>query len=167
MGARGEQPLEQLLGLGDPPRECIVVGQPEAAGQERTLRSGQAVGAGLGVVAKHEAIPDQVLLDGGDGGHDAWIGRGQEAEVRNQQHAGVQRVAAVRLREGSDARIEAALADLGMDALAERVDVRQHGAALVPPMPSSSMTRAARSTATQAMTLEWVKWRRPPPTSQN
>src|SRR5262245_61081610 len=167
MVARGEQALEQVLGLGDPARERVVVGQPEAAGEERPLRPGQPVGAGLGAVAKHEAVPDQVLLDGGDGGQDPWIRRGQEAEVRKQQHAGVQRVAAVRLREGSDARIEAARADLGVDALAERVDVRQHGAALVPPMPSSSMTRAARSTATQAMTLEWVKWRRPPPTSQN
>src|SRR4051812_44499467 len=37
-----EQALEQLLGLGLPPGERVIVSQPEAAGEERALVARQA-----------------------------------------------------------------------------------------------------------------------------
>ena len=45
------------------PGERVVVGQPEAARQERALGSRQPVGAAVGLVAEHEAVAQQVLLD--------------------------------------------------------------------------------------------------------
>ena len=41
----------------------IIVGQPEAAGQEGALARRQAVHPGLGLIAQHQALEDQPLLD--------------------------------------------------------------------------------------------------------
>jgi hypothetical protein len=80
-----------------------------------------------------------VLLDRGDGALDPRIGGGEEAEVRDDQHARVHGVAAVGLGEGIHPGVEPALADLLVDALAQRAQVGQRSRARSLPGVSSSM----------------------------
>src|SRR4029079_9453412 len=58
-GSQRQEPLEELLGPPHATSEGIVVGKPEAAGQERALRAGQAVDLVLRRVTAHEPIAHQ------------------------------------------------------------------------------------------------------------
>ena len=73
------------------------------------------------MVALHEAIDEQVALDGFDRADDARIVGGQEAHEREHQAAGVELGRAVVLREGTDGRVVALLADLAMHVVAQVV----------------------------------------------
>jgi len=91
----------------------------------------QPVDAGFRRVPEHESVAQESFLDRGYRADHPWIPGGQKPEVGDDQHARVERVTAVRLRERADLGIEAALAHLGADSLAERRQVRQHPAPLL------------------------------------
>ena len=86
----------------------------------------------------------------------------QEADQRHHQQLRVERVGAVVLDERFARRVEALAADVGVDRVAQRAPLVQRP--LQPACCSTALT--ARSNATQAITLEWVKCRRGPRTSQ-
>ena len=124
--AHGQQPLEQPHRVAGPADQAQRVHQPEAAGQEGSLGTGQAVDAclrlragGLGV-PEHQAAADQLALDGRHRGHDPRVVRRQEADLRDQQHRRVQRGAAVVLGERAAPGVIAFLAHLGVDLVAHR-----------------------------------------------
>src|SRR6185369_16324788 len=81
--AQRQESLEELLRLGHAAGEGVVVGQPEAAGQERTLRAWEAVDLVLGLVPEHEPVAQQGPLDRPDGALNARILRRQEPGVRD------------------------------------------------------------------------------------
>ena len=71
----------------------MIVGEPEAAGEERALARRQPVARPRRVVAQHEAVLDQLALDRRDRADDARIVGRQEADQRDQQQARVQLLA--------------------------------------------------------------------------
>jgi len=86
--AEGEQPLERRSGFVVSTGECVVVGEPERAGQERTLARWQSVGGVVGLrVAVDEPVLAQLSLDRGNRSGHTWIIRRQEPDERHhQQH---------------------------------------------------------------------------------
>ncbi len=119
---QGQQPFEQLLGLAHPPRQRVVVGEPEGAGQEGALTSGQPVHGTVlgGRVAQYEAVLHELTFDGAHRADDPRIRRGQEADQRHVQQGGVQLGGAVELREGVAVGVEAPDADLVVDLGSQR-----------------------------------------------
>ena len=103
----------------------------------------------------------QVALDRRDGAEDARVGRRQEADQRQQQQAGVELLRTVGLHEAAALGVEAARQTSSW--MSSRMS-RQRSSG--PGRPNSSALLIARSKATQAITLEWVKCSRPPRTSQ-
>ena len=120
-----QEALEQRFRVGEATHHRVVVDEPEAADQECGLVAGQAVDAGVGRVAVDEAVAGQPALDRGDRRQHARIVGRQEAHVRDQQHARVERVGAVRLRERADALVVPARQQVGADVLAQRAPARQ------------------------------------------
>ena len=106
------------MGLVVPAEQRVVVGQPEGAGQERAFAGGQPVVRRSAVVAIHEAVPQQVLFDSGDGAAHARVGRGEETDQRDHQETGVEEFRAERLDEGADFGVEAVAANAVVDRLA-------------------------------------------------
>ena len=162
--AQADEPVEHGMGVVVAADQVETVRHPERAGQEGALVAGEPVDCPgvLGAVAQHEAVLGEPPLDGLDGGAHPLVGGGQEAHERDHEEAGVERVGPVVLREGPDLCVVALGAHLLVDAVAQLAPLVERGR----PAPNSSMVRTARSTATQAMTLEWVKCRRGPRTSQ-
>ena len=119
--AKVEQALEELAGVVLPPEQRQAVGQPERAGQERTLATGQAVDlTGVGrSVAEDEVAFHQLPLDGLHGGPDPWIGGRQEADQRDHQQAGIEAIRPVVLRERALGGVEPLVTHLVMDLLAD------------------------------------------------
>ena len=161
--AQVEQAIEELAGIVLAAEQGQAVGQPERAGQERPLAAGQPVDvAGVdGPVAEDEVTLHQLPLDGLDGGPHPGVRGREEPHQGDHQQAGVQLVRAVVLGE-------APLSTLNpwshtWSWISWRM-ARQRSTG--PSVPYSSTVRMARSMATHAITLEWVKWRRGPRTSQ-
>ena len=100
-----------------PALEEVVVGEPERAGQERTLAARQTVDLAEAVarVPQDEAVGAQVAFDRGNRAHDTRVGRGEEADEGDHQQAGVELGAAERLGEGLAVGVVAVVADLGVD----------------------------------------------------
>ena len=122
----------------------------------------QAVAGILGLVAQHEfPLDQQPLLDRPQRSLNARIVGREKADHRDQQQARVEPLGAVGLHEAVEFAIEPALADFGMDFVGDR-------APAPPPLrgASAALHCAARSNATQAITLEWTKCCGPPRTSQ-
>ena len=140
-----------------PAHEGVVVSQPEAAGQESALRAGEAVSSILGVVTKHESIPQQILLDRRDGSADPRVLRRQESEVRNEQQAGIQGFAAIRLGKPADLGVEPALTDSSWIRGRVSEGGEPGGVLHRRRCRTPRWRRADRSNATQAITFEWVK----------
>ena len=92
----------------------------------------------------------------------ARIVAGEEAHERDHQHRSVELTATEALRERADLRVEALRAYLGVDLVAQRAPVVDRARR----SPACSTIAIARSNATQHNTLEWVKCRAPPRTSQ-
>src|SRR5512147_203541 len=115
-----EQPFEQFLRILDPANHGVVVGQPKGASEEGSLRTGETIGAVRGVIAKHKAISEEMLLDCRYGAPHSRIAAWEESDARNHQHTRIESLAAVRLRKRSHSLVEAALADLGVDSLPKR-----------------------------------------------
>jgi len=62
--AAREQTIEQLSGFRVASLQYVVVDEPEAACEKRSLARGKAIGDILGLVAQHEfSIDQQLLLD--------------------------------------------------------------------------------------------------------
>src|SRR5690349_9428807 len=90
--AQRQQALEKLAGLLHAPLQDVVVRQPEAAGQKGSLSGRQAVNDLSGVVTHDETVDEKAPLDCLDRSDDARVGRGQEADERQQQEARVERL---------------------------------------------------------------------------
>src|SRR5215831_2964302 len=86
-----EQPLEQFLGFRHSPLEGVIVGQPEAACQERALVTGEAVESEFRGISSDEAAAQELLFNCAHCGYHAGIAGWQEADERNRQHAGIER----------------------------------------------------------------------------
>ena len=104
------------------PDHVQAVHQPERAGQEGALPPGQPVDRAVvgGAVAQDEPVVHELALHGFDGAHHPRVARREEAHQRDHEHAGVELVGAVVLREGADLVVVALLADLGEDVVAQR-----------------------------------------------
>lgn len=61
--AQARKPLEEAPRIVEATEEDIGIRQPESAGQEGAFTRRQAVPAGAGVVAQHEAVAQQTALD--------------------------------------------------------------------------------------------------------
>jgi hypothetical protein len=84
------------------------------------------VDAVRGVVAEHETVAQVRLLDRRDRPADPRVRGGEETNVWDQQHARIEGVAAIILGEGAHPRVEATLADLLVDPLAQGAQVGKH-----------------------------------------
>src|SRR5690554_6376583 len=118
--AQRQKTLEQRACLRDAPLQGVVVGEPEAAGQEGAFSRRQAVHAVLRAVAQDEAVHQELALDRGHRAEDARIVGRQEAHDRYKQEARIELLASEALREGVAAAVEALFADRGVHALAQR-----------------------------------------------
>src|SRR5262249_33010705 len=105
--------------------------QPEGACDESAFRSGKTISTLRGIIAKHKAVPHEMLLYCCDRPLHPGIGGWEESKVRNHQHTRIESFAAIRLGERSHPRVEAAPADLRVDSIPQRVEVRQHLLALI------------------------------------
>src|SRR5262249_43253671 len=120
------------LGLGGATCEGIVACQPKGACDESAFRSGKTIRTVRRVIAKHKAVPHEMLLYCRDRTQHPRIGGREESKVRNHQHTRIESFAAIRLSECSHSRVEAALADLRVDSIPQRGEVRQDLLALIP-----------------------------------
>jgi len=118
--AHVEHPLEERSRLLVPTLQREAVREPTTARQERALTTGHAVDVGLGVVAADESVDRQPFLDRGDRAGDPRVGRRQEPDQGHHQDACVKRLGPVRLRERAEVVVEALVADLRVDLLAQR-----------------------------------------------
>src|SRR4029078_4450178 len=118
-----QEALEQSNGVGAATQKDVIVGQPEAAREKRGFPLGQTVVSLGAVVAKHETVDDQALLHKLDGAANAWIARRQEADERNEQHAGVGKLRPVRLNEGVHTGVEGFRTNVGVDLVAHLAPV--------------------------------------------
>src|SRR5690348_8937952 len=116
-----EQPLEEPAGVVTPAHEHVVVSEPEAAGEERSLARGQAIIGGGTIVAEHQAVDDEPLLDLFDGAAHARIVRRQESDQWNHEQARIEQLRAVRLDERAHFAVEPLLTDLVVNSLPQRV----------------------------------------------
>ena len=125
--------------------------EPERAGEELPLVARQAVVGLRGRVARDEAVAAQLAPDRVDRPGHALVVAGQEADERDVEHARVQLLRAVVLRERAPLGVVAALAHLGVDLVA---DARQRSSGAS--SSNRSASRTARSNTTHAMTFEYV-----------
>ena len=119
--AQTDQPVEKLTGVVRPAQQRQAVTEPERAGQEGPLPSGEAVHVPrlVRVVPQHEPAFDELALDGLDGAPDTWVVSGQEAHERDHEQTGVELVGAVVLGERTLFDVEALVADLVVDLVAD------------------------------------------------
>lgn len=84
--------LEQGAALVLAALEEQIVGQPEAAGEERALATGQPVDLAEAVtaVAADEAVVALLAPDGGHGADHARVTSGQEPDQGDEQEPGVE-----------------------------------------------------------------------------
>jgi hypothetical protein len=82
-----KQPLEELLRFRLPSLECVVIGEPEAARQKRTLVAWKAVQPEFRGVSQDEAVAHELRFDRMDRRHHSGIVGRQEADERNCQDA--------------------------------------------------------------------------------
>lgn len=113
--AQRQQAVEQTLGLLAASDGDVGVREPEAAGQEDAFTGFEPVIGDFRVVAAYEAVDEQVPFDRLDSPDISWIARRDEADLGEQQQAGVERLLAKGRPEGVAHRIEATVAHLGMD----------------------------------------------------
>ena len=114
--AQREQPLEQAPRVVVAAEQHVVVGQPEAAGEERAFAGGQSVVGRVAVVAQHEAVDEQVLLDRRDrAAHARIVGR-QKADERNDAAGSASSsFDPYACTNALSSRVEAVRADVGVD----------------------------------------------------
>ena len=159
-----EQPLEDLEGLVPPAHQDEVVGEPERSKQEGALAWREPVDAVvLASVAYRRTKPST--------SSSRWIAStvptirgssgGQEADQGSISRLASSWLGAVVLGEASSRSFEPLVAHVGVDLVASCASGRP-----VRPGRTPRPICTARSKATQAMTFEWVKWRRGPRTSQ-
>lgn len=74
---RGDEPPEQRTRFLDASLQHVIVGKPEAAGEEGPRARRQVIGGRAGVVSQHEAVPQKMLLDRRDGPHHPRVGGGR------------------------------------------------------------------------------------------
>ena len=137
--AEGQQPLEELAGIVVAARASIrqSANQNEQARKapSRPVQPVDLAGVG-GPVAEHEAALDQLPLDRLDGSPDPRIGGRQEVHQRDHQQAGVELVGPVVLGERSLVGVEALVADLVVDLLADRLPAFDRALERRTPRPS-------------------------------
>jgi|SRR6516164_4142594 len=124
--AAREQAFEQVAGLRIAPLQNVIGHQPKAARQKRAFALRQPVGGIVGLVAQNEfAIDQEFVFDRAKCSLDAWIGRGKEADQRNQQQTRIEALEAIGLHEAIKLRIETTLTDFGVNLVGD----------LTPPLP--------------------------------
>src|SRR5438067_933305 len=107
-----KEALEDAPALFGSALENEVVGEPEAAREKNAFARRQAVAYRVGVIAAHETIDHEALLDRGEGADDAGIARRKKTDERNEQGCGIDLWALIGLYKGADLRAEASGADL-------------------------------------------------------
>src|SRR5690606_30708336 len=104
----------------EPALHDIGVHQPERAGEERAFTPADAVVHLLGRIAQHEAVLYEFSLDSLDRAGDARIISGKNSDLWNEKQGGIERIAAIVLDEGVAPGVEAVVADVAMDLVADR-----------------------------------------------
>ena len=158
--AKPEEAKEQLPGILQPAHQGIIVGEPEAAGEEGALPLGQPVQAAVGLIAQDQPIDQEPALDRRHRLDETRIFGGQEADDGQQQQAGIEAPRAIGLDEMPAPRVQGVTTDLAVDTVAQPS-----------PMPARrridiEANRRRGRKATQGRTLEWVKCCGLPRTSQ-
>ena len=97
----------------------IGVGQPEAAGEERAFFAADPIIDLVGRITQHEAVVDKAPLDRLDRADRARVVDRQEANLRDEEEARVQGLAAIILHEAAALGVEAVFADIGVDRVAQ------------------------------------------------
>src|SRR6267142_1408864 len=82
-----EEALEERAGLGPPPLQGQIVGEPERARQKRPFARREPVQVRRRLVARHQPIAREMLPDGLDGPEHARIHRRKKSDERNDQKA--------------------------------------------------------------------------------
>src|SRR5262245_56283157 len=95
------------------------VGQPERAREEGAFAGRQAVDVRLGLVARHEAVGDQMLPDGPHGTEHPRIAGREKADEGNHEETRVEELGSVGLDEGPQLGVVAVPADVCMNHVAE------------------------------------------------
>ena len=118
---KGQEPFEEGARVVDSPEQRVCVAEPKAAREKCSFASRQTVDilARTRRVAVHEREAHQLLLDRRDRSTNARIIGGKEADLRDQEEAGVKLSPPIRLDEGLSLRIEAPFEHFGMNALAQ------------------------------------------------
>src|SRR5204863_1978122 len=114
-----QQPLHQVTRLLQVAGDRQGRNEPERAGEEGAFLTGEAVVCLLGEVPQHEAVLGEPVRDRRDGGAQALVLAGKEAEDRRQQRRGVEGLGLVVLAQ--DASGGAVLEDVPADLLGGRV----------------------------------------------
>ena len=86
------QSIEDALGLGPPPLQRQIVGEPERARQEPPLAPGQPVdlvGVFIDCVPANKAVAVELAPNGIDGTGHPVVGRREEPDQRYEQKAGI------------------------------------------------------------------------------
>ena len=113
--AQGDQSLEQLARLTDPPVERQRADEPERAGEELSLVARQPVVRDGRRVAGDESVTAELARDRVDGVRDALVAPGQEPDQRDVEHTRVELLRPVVLRERAAPGVVALLTDLAVD----------------------------------------------------
>ena len=155
VGERRRSRCEQRARLVAAAEHAQVVGQPEAAGEERALARRQAVDRLVRAVAQHQAVDRELALDRRDGGH-ARADRRPAGSRSAGSAAGWRRAPPSRstARSSRACGVEAARADVGVDARAQLAPALDRpGEAEVLGHLHAAVERHP------AITFECVKWR--------
>ena len=141
---------KQLLAQLPRPVELADLAQrrdePERADRERALLPLKPVVGLLGAVAKHHSVDRQLVGDREHrGSHARVLGR-KEANERDQQHRGVQRLRPVVLDEDA-ALVDPVLADVGLDLIGDRLPAAGEVARRRASRPGARRGRARPSTS--------------------
>src|SRR5690606_40123673 len=99
---------------------AIGIREPEAAYEKRAFLAGEAIVGFVGAIAKNQAVCDKFPFDRFDRAAEAWILRGQEPDLSDQQEGGVERRPVVVLDESIATGVVTPLQDLRMGLLADR-----------------------------------------------
>src|SRR5690606_36983805 len=99
---------------------AIGIREPEAAYEKRAFLAGEAIVGFVGAIAKNQAVFDEFPFDRFDRAAEAWILRGQEPDLSDQQEGGVEGRSVVVLDESVAGRVVTSLQNLGVNLIADR-----------------------------------------------
>ena len=111
-----DEPLEKATGFLQSAKQDVVVGQPEATGEECPFSLWQAIEACIRFVAQDQSIENKVLRDRRYRVANPLIAGRKEAHNREEEQACIKAARAISLNEVTPATIDAVATDVAVDA---------------------------------------------------